>query len=279
MKKIAIITDSACDLPDNIIEKFNISILPLRIIYKDREYRDRLEIKPKEVYDLIEQEVPTTSLPTAGDILAVFDNLVEQGYEEALIVTLSSNLSGTFKMVKMVANDYNKLNIKLYDSKTLGMFLGFVVMKVAELAETHTIDQLMKHAANIRSKLKGGYILRTLSYLRKGGRIGKVEGTVGELLSIKPIIGINDDGVYHTIGKTRGWARAKRKLEKMIKDEFHDKKYNIAIIHGGALKEAEELYNNIKNVGTMVEGYISQISPALGVHTGPGLIGFAAYEV
>ncbi|QOR34902.1 DegV family protein [Clostridium sp. 'deep sea'] len=279
MRKIAIVTDSASDLPDNIIDQYNISILPLRIIYKDREYRDRLEIKPQEVYEVIEKEVPTTSLPTAGDILAVFDNLAEQGYQEALVITLSSNLSGTYKMVNMLAKDYDKLTIKVLDSKTLGMFLGFLVIKAAELAETHSIDEIIKQATALRAKLKGGYIVRTLSYLRKGGRIGKVEGTVGELLSIKPIIGINDDGVYHTIGKTRGWARAKKKLTKMIKDEFYNKNYIIAIIHGGALEEAQEMHSKLKDIGNVVESYISQISPALGVHTGPGLIGFAAYEV
>ena len=279
MRKIAIVTDSASDLPDNIIDKYNISILPLRIIYKDREYRDRLEIKPEEVYEVIEKEVPTTSLPTAGDILAVFDNLAEQGYQEALVITLSSNLSGTYKMVNMLAKDYDKLTIKVLDSKTLGMFLGFLVIKAAELAKTHSLAEIIKQATALRAKLKGGYIVRTLSYLRKGGRIGKVEGTVGELLSIKPIIGINDEGVYHTIGKTRGWARAKKKLNKMIRDEFHNKNYTIAIIHGGALEEAQEMYSKLKGIGNVVESYISQISPALGVHTGPGLIGFAAYEV
>lgn len=279
MKKIAIITDTACDLPEHIIQKYHIHLLPLRIIYKDGEYRDRIEIEPQEVYDRIEREVPTTSLPTADDIIGTFDQLVEEGYTEAIVLTLSSNLSGTWNMVKMLADEYDKMPIRVYDTKTLGMFLGFIVKEAAILAGTHSVEEILEKAREVRKRLKGGYVLKTLTYLRKGGRIGKVEGTVGELLHIKPIIGVNDDGAYHTIAKTRGWKKAKKKLQKMITDEFQGKKYNIAIFHGGAEEDAKALYESIRHIGQIVEGHITQISPALGVHTGPGLIGYAAYEI
>ncbi|WP_304943524.1 DegV family protein [Vallitalea guaymasensis] len=280
MKKIAILTDSACDLPDSIIEKYNIKLLPLRIIYHDREYRDRIEIKPQEVYDNIEKEVPKTSLPVPEDILSAFDSLADEGYTDAVVITISSNLSGTFNLIKMLAKDYERLNIKVYDSKTLGIFLGFIVKEAAAIANTQkSIEDVIDRAKEIRDKLKGCYVLKTLTYLRKGGRIGKVEGTVGELFNIKPIIGINDEGVYFTIAKVRGRRKSISKIKSMIMEEFKDKKYNIAIIHGGAEEEAKQLYNSIKNIGNIIEGHISQISPALGVHTGPGLIGYAAYEV
>ncbi|QUH30521.1 DegV family protein [Vallitalea guaymasensis] len=280
MKKIAILTDSACDLPDSIIEKYNIKLLPLRIIYHDREYRDRIEIKPQEVYDNIEKEVPKTSLPVPEDILSAFDSLADEGYTDAVVITISSNLSGTFNLIKMLAKDYERLNIKVYDSKTLGIFLGFIVKEAAAIANTQkSMEDVIDRAKEIRDKLKGCYVLKTLTYLRKGGRIGKVEGTVGELFNIKPIIGINDEGVYFTIAKVRGRRKSISKIKSMIMEEFKDKKYNIAIIHGGAEEEAKQLYNSIKNIGNIIEGHISQISPALGVHTGPGLIGYAAYEV
>ncbi|GKX32015.1 hypothetical protein SH1V18_44950 [Vallitalea longa] len=279
MKKIAILSDSACDLPDSVIEKYNIKLLPLRIIYHDREYRDRIEIKPQEVYDNIEKEVPKTSLPVPEDIIDAFDSLVDEGYTDAIVITISSNLSGTFNLIKLLARDYERLNVKVYDSKTLGIFLGFIVKEVAAIAYNQNMEDIMNKAKEIRSKLKGCYVLKTLTYLRKGGRIGKVEGTVGELFNIKPIIGINDEGVYFTIAKIRGRKRSISKIKSMILEEFKDKKYNIAIIHGGAEEEALELYESIKNIGHIIDGHISQISPALGVHTGPGLIGYAAYEV
>ncbi|MCT4687793.1 DegV family protein [Vallitalea sp.] len=280
MKKIAILTDSACDLPDSIIEKYNIKLLPLRIIYHDREYRDRVEIKPKEVYDNIEKEVPKTSLPVPEDILSAFDSLADEGYTDAVVITISSNLSGTFNLIKLLAKDYERLNIKVYDSKTLGIFLGFIVKEAAVIAHTQkNMEDVIDRAKEIRDKLKGCYVLKTLTYLRKGGRIGKVEGTVGEFFNIKPIIGINDEGVYFTIAKVRGRRKSISKIKSMIMEEFKDKKYNIAIIHGGAEEEAKQLYNSIKNIGNIIEGHISQISPALGVHTGPGLIGYVAYEV
>lgn len=279
MKKIAILSDSACDLPDHIIEKHNIKLLPLRIIYKDSEYRDRLEIQPQEVYDNIEKEIPKTSLPTPDDIISTFDKLADAGYTDAIVITLSSNLSGTFNLVKLLSQDYDRLNIKVYDSKTLGMFLGFIVKEAATMARDQSIETIFSKMQEVRSKLKGCYVVKTLTYLRKGGRIGKVEGTVGELFNIKPIIGINEEGVYYTMAKIRGRKKSLSKLKDMIAEEFKDKTYNIAIIHGGAEKEAKELFESIKKIGRINEGYISQISPALGVHTGPGLIGYAAYEI
>ncbi|GMQ60613.1 DegV family protein [Vallitalea sediminicola] len=279
MKKIAILSDSACDLPDSIIKKYNIKLLPLRIIYHDREYRDRIEIQPEEVYDNIEKEVPKTSLPVPEDILSAFDSLADDGYTDAVVITISSNLSGTFNLIKLLAKDYERLNIRVYDSKTLGIFLGFIVKEAASLAYTQNMDDVINKAKEIRDKLKGCYVLKTLTYLRKGGRIGKVEGTVGEFFNIKPIIGINDEGVYFTIAKIRGRKKSISRLKSMILEEFGDKQYNIAIIHGGAEEEAKQLYDSIKNIGNIIEGHISQISPALGVHTGPGLIGYAAYEV
>lgn len=279
MKKIAILSDSACDLPDSIIEKYNIRILPLRIIYQHGEYRDRLEIKPEEVYGNIEKEVPKTSLPTPEDIIGTFDKLVEEGYTDAIVVTLSSGLSGTYNLVKLLSDDYDKLNIKVYDSKTLGMFLGFIVKEAATIASTQSMNVIFNKMQEVRDKLKGCYVLKTLTYLKQGGRIGKVEGTVGELFNIKPMIGISEEGVYYTLAKIRGRKKSLKKIKEMIATEFKDKTYNIAIIHGGAAEEARELFESIKNIGNINESYISQISPALGVHTGPGLIGYAAYEV
>lgn len=279
MKKIAILSDSACDLPDQIIEKYNIKILPLRIIYSDAEYRDRVDIQPQQVYDNIENEVPKTSLPTPDDIIRTFDTLAEDGYTDAIFVTISSNLSGTHNLVKLLSEDYDKLNIKVYDSKTLSMFLGFIVKEAASIAGAQSMEAIFSKMQEVRDKLKGCYVLKTLTYLKKGGRIGKVEGTVGELFKIKPIIGISDEGVYYTMDKIRGRKKSIKRIKEMIAEEFKDKTYNIAIIHGGAEKEAKELFEYIKKIGKINESYISQISPALGVHTGPGLIGFAGYEI
>lgn len=282
MSKIAIVSDSGCDLPEHIIKKYDIKILPLRVIYKDAQYKDRVDIWPQEVYDRLEEEIPKTSLPEPTEIIELFDNLANEGYTDVICISLSSKLSGTYNLIQLIANEYDKekLNIKVVDSKTLSMILGFIVLEAAIRAKSmESVDTILNMITNLRGKIQGCYVLKTLKYLRKGGRIGKVEGTVGELLDIKPIIGVNDDGVYYTIQKVRGRKKSINKIKEIIETNFKGKTINIAIIHGGAEEEAKSLMDSIKKLYNIKESFIAQISPALGVHTGAGLIGYTAYEV
>ncbi|PKM95657.1 MAG: fatty acid-binding protein DegV [Firmicutes bacterium HGW-Firmicutes-1] len=282
MSKIAIVSDSACDLPSYIVEKYDIKILPLRVIYENAEYRDGIDIQPQEVYDRLEEEIPKTSLPEPVEVIELFDKLVGEGYTDVVCIALSAKLSGTYNLMQLIANDYDqqKLNIKVVDSKTLSMILGFIVLEAAmKVKDSGTIDEVLSTISIIRNKIQGCYVLKTLKFLKKGGRIGKVEGTVGELLDIKPIIGIDDEGAYYTIHKARGRKKSIQKIKDLIEDHFKGKLINISIIHGGAEEEATSLLEYVKKLYNINQCFITQISPALGVHTGPGLIGYTAYEV
>lgn len=282
MSKIAIVTDSACDLPAYVVDQYNIRVLPLRVIYEKQEYKDGVDIQPQEVYDRMEVEIPKTSLPPAGEVVELFNQLVDEGYTDVICILLSSKLSGTFNLIQMVASQFegNKLNIKVVDSKCLSMFLGFIVLETAiKVKANESVEAALNTITNMRSKIYCCFVLKTLKYLRKGGRIGKVEGTVGELLDIKPIIGIDTEGAYYTVTKSRGRKKSILKIKELIETNFKGKTINLAIIHGGAEEEAKSLMDTVKKLMNVKEAFISQISPALGVHTGPGLIGFAAYEV
>ncbi len=282
MSKIAIVTDSACDLPGYIIEQYDIRVLPLRVIYENEEFKDGVDIKPQEVYDRMEIEVPKTSLPPIEEVENLFNQLVLEGFTDVICISLSSKLSGTYNMIQAVANDFDadKLAIKVIDSKCLSMFLGFIVLETAMRVKAQaSLEVALNTIADMRSKISCNFVLKTLKYLRKGGRIGKVEGTVGELLDIKPIIGIDHEGAYFTVVKVRGRNKSIQKIKELIETKFKDKTINIAIIHGGAEEEAKLLMESVKKLLNVKESFISQISPALGVHTGPGLIGYAAYEI
>jgi DegV family protein with EDD domain len=130
----------------------------------------------------------------------------------------------------------------------------------------------------IRSTMETVFVIRTLEYLKKGGRIGKVEAAMGGIMDIKPIIGVGLDGVYHTLAKVRGFRKSVEKMLSLIVEEYRGKKINIAVMHGASLPEANELLEEIKKVATVCESYMSQVGPALGIHTGPGVLGIIAYE-
>lgn len=279
-EKIAIVTDSACDLDSDLIQQYGIHVLPLHIIYNDREYRDRVDITPQEVYDHLEQEVPKTSLPSPAEIYELFNRLREQKFTHVLAIHLSSGLSGTYQTVSQIAEEYRDMVIEVIDSKTLSMGLGCSVLEAAkEIQHSFNFDNVKNRAKEVIEHMKAFYVVSTLEYLKKGGRIGYVAGTLGEMLHIKPIISINQEGKYFTVAKVRGREQSLRKLASILKDHVHDTLSNVAVVHGGSEKEARDLEKLALNHPNIKDVFFGQISPALGVHTGPGLVGLLVYPV
>lgn len=280
MKKIAIVTDSTCDLSMEQLEAYDIEMIPLRVVYRDREYRDRVDISPQEVYESMEREVPKSSLPLPGDVLGLLDRLKKDGYTDVVIALISSGLSGTYNMVRQVTQDYEGLNIEVIDSRSLSFGLGFPVIEGAkERLRSNDFEKVVARMQEIKDAIYEMYVIKTLEYLRKGGRIGLVEGTVGELLGIKPIIGINENGIYYTMAKVRGRKKSINKMFDLVREKYAGKTFNLAVVHGDAEEEARRLMDKLCAIGKVEERFFAQIGPVLGVHTGPGLIGVVAYEV
>ncbi len=279
-EKIALLADSACDLPRELIEKLAIHILPLKIIYPDKEYSDRVDIEPKDVYDRMPEEIPTTSMPCLQEISALIEDIKSQGFTHVLAVALSSGLSGTYGAMKLVAQDINDLVVKTFDSRTLSMGTGWMVLDAARnIANGLSFDKVMENIIHLQPKVKVYYVVETLEYLRKGGRIGQVAGMLGEFLHFKPIISVNPEGKYFTFCKVRGRRKSIDRLMEIVENTVPDKPINLAVMHGGAKKEAEKMMERLSKLPNVREIIFSDISPALGVHTGPGLLGVSFYEV
>lgn len=280
MGKVAIVSDSTSDLEVEIIEKHNIKILPLRVIYTDGEYKDRVDITPEEIYSRFNEEIPTTSLPSPQDTVDLFNQLKQEGYTHVIIVTISSGISGTMNMLRNMADSFEGLVFEIIDSKLLSMGAGFAIIEGAkELEKTNDFEKTVNRIKAVLKKTKIYYVVKTLEYLKKGGRIGKVEGTIGELLNIKPIISVNEDGVYYSYKKVRGRSRSIGELLDIIKESARDRLVNIAVAHGDAFEEAQNLLKKVKALNNIKETVFTQISPVLVVHTGPGLIGIVISEV
>lgn len=279
MEKIAVITDSTCDLDQEILDQYHIKSIPLRIVYKDREYRDQIEISPEEIYALMPGEVPKTSLPTPEDALKVLNQLVSEGYTHILGVFISSGLSGTFNMMRGLAEDFTGAVIEFVDSKSLSLGLGFPVLGAAKDVEAAlTFEQVVANVKETCTKVKTFYVIKTLDYLKAGGRIGKVEGTIGELLDIKPIISINEEGVYYTIKKVRGRKKSIAQLLELVQEKSGTP-IRVGVLHGMAEEEGLEMKALIEKMDHVKEVLFTQISPVLTVHTGPGLLGLVVQEL
>jgi DegV family protein with EDD domain len=280
--KIAIMTDSCSDVPRNLLERFHIYEMALSINYKDRTYRDRIDITPEEVYENLQNEIPHTSLPTIGEMHETIEKIIADGYDQIIIPVISSGLSGTYKAIEMVCEDFKNIKTKVIDTKNIALGSGFLSIYAAQLVEKNlNFEEIVK---KVESKIEDSniyYSLQTLHYLIKGGRIGRVEGMLGSVLQIKPIISCDKDGIYYTVEKVRGRKQSINKLIEIVQDKIKDKKnYYLAICHGYAQEEADKIRERmqpyIDNATIYMEG---QISPALGVHTGPGLVGIGCFNL
>lgn len=279
--KTAIITDSGCNLTQEYIKsKENLFVIPLGITIDDKHYRDQVDISSSEVYAQIDQHHIKSSLPSIGDITKQVEEVVKMGYDTIFILTISSGLSGTYNAVRLSVEDM-EYNVYTYDTKTLSMAQGYVVKEALKLIEEgKTPEEAIEVLNDFRyNKLLAIYTIDTLKYLRAGGRIGKVEGTIGDILKIKPIITVNDDGVYETIEKARGNRRALSKSIDVVQKRFEDKLINITLHYGNDLDKAEMLLERLKERLNVNEAELVELTPVLGIHTGPGMIAVIAHEV
>ncbi len=280
MQKIALIVDSACDLSLETIKEKNIKLLPLRVSYSHGEYKDKIEISADEIYKNLEKEIPKTSLPSAEDLEEILVSLENDGYTHVIAVTISSGLSGTFNSIRLALEDHPKLTSYIFDTKILAMPEGIVAMEVADLINSgKTFEEIVAAIPTIRKNITGYFTVNTLEYLKKGGRIGRVAGTIGDMLNLKPIVTVDENGVYYTVCKARGRKQSMTKLTGILKDTLAQGPCKVWVLHAGVLEEAKMYLDTLKDLANVVSIDISQISPALGVHGGPGLLGLAIQRV
>lgn len=280
MQKIAILTDSGSDVPAEVAKQLNITVLPLQVNFKGESFRDGVEISAQEVYDRLPVEIPTTSLPKGEDLQAIFDQFKQEGVTHILAVTLSSGLSGTNNMIRL-ASEEAYCPMVVLDTKNIGIGSGMSVIAAARwVAEGKSFDEVIDLTNKAIENTKIYFVLSTLEYLQKGGRIGKVTALLGSTFDLKPIITCNEEGIYTTVTKARGRKQSLRKTVDLAKAWGNQSKIHVAIAHGSALEEANEIIEGFKSSDLDVqEVYLGPVSPALGVHTGPGLIGVCVQRI
>lgn len=281
-QKIAILADSGTDVPPNYRKKYNIYWLPLLINYSDGQYLDGVDIQPHEMYDRLPTEIPKTSLPDRGMVTDLLDRIKADGYEKVLAVTISSGLSGTYNMVRLTAEEYEGLEISVLDTRNISIGSGLIAIRAAQMVNDEGMEwnELLVRIKHEVPKAKVFFCLDTLKYLQKGGRIGLVSAMLGMSLSLKPIISCNPDGVYYTAAKAIGRARSIQKVLDLAKDfALQSAHSELAVMNGYA--EEEGIVTRKRAEAFIVNGTVTvtgQIGAALGVHTGPGLIGIGVLQ-
>ena len=279
MQKIALVTDSSCDLGEKTRRDNNIEMLPFRIIYKDKEFLDQVNITHDELYKSLSEEIPTTSLPDLEYTENLVCRLKEEGYTDVIVITVSSRLSGTLNSIKLLVEDHKELNFHFYDSKTLGFPVGALVLEASLMIRAGlTPEEIIDKLHEVKTKLHAYVTLNTLEFLRKGGRIGRVAGAVGEILHLKPIISANEEGELYPWGKCRGRKQAISKLRSIIHERLENSRCKVWILSGASHDEAVALYESVKSHTNISHISLEMIGATMGVHTGLGALGVCILE-
>ncbi len=281
-QKIAVITDSCADVPAQVALEYGIRVVPLHINYQNASYRDRVDIQPDEVYARFSEEIPKTSLPSPVEVVQEFDRLVAEGYTHVATISISSGLSGTFDMMRSVAAGYASMQIEVIDTRSIALGAGFSAIAAAQAArDGASFDEVLRAARRAASKTDVFFCVNTLDYLYAGGRIGKVTHSVATAFDIRPIITCDAEGTYVTCAKAHGRKASLKKTVAVARKALSGSQaYRVAIVHGDAEEEARAIYNRADELFPHAkELYFEQISPALVVHTGPGLLGIGVQRM
>jgi DegV family protein with EDD domain len=281
--RIALITDSTCDLPQEYLDRYHIQVVPLTIIWDGQEYLDGVDLKAEDFYRRLDGSptIPTTSQPTPESFYQAYKQAREQGAESALVITISSAMSGTYASAQNAAGMID-IPVEVLDSKSNSMSLGWQVLAAARAREGGGgLQEMIQAADQARQSMVYLVTLDTLEYLYKGGRIGGASHFIGNLLDLKPQIYVN-----HQTGEVEGGRRS-RTRRKALQDLFTDffsridpeKELRVAVLHNAAIEEAQALASRIEDELHPAELIISIVSPVLGVHTGPRAVAICGYTI
>ncbi|MEN8098068.1 MAG: DegV family protein, partial [Chloroflexota bacterium] len=286
MSKIEIVTDSVASIPETLAESLDIHSVPYYIHRGNKVLRDLVTVKHEAFYKWLplEKELPKTACPGPGDYSALYEELAEQGASDILSIHISSKTSGAYQAAtaakEVIASRIPNLRIEVIDTMNASMCQGWVAIEAARASLSGmSMDNILEQVKSMIPRTHLIHTADTLRYLHLGGRIGQAKRLLGSVLNIKPLIGL-ENGVIVPLGQARSRKKAYAKMVDMIVDKIGPNgKIKIAYAHAAAQQEAEKLKAMVEERIEVVESFIFELSPALGVHTGPGTAGFSFYQV
>lgn len=281
MAKVGVVTDSCASIPEDLIAAYNIQVVPYNVHIEGRTHKDLVDLHRQEFYEYLAsaQEFPKTANPSPGDFLEVYKRLAETT-KEIISIHMTSIGSGAYQAAQVATEMLQEIipeaRVEVIDSRQTAMCYGWMAIEAAQAAQAG--QALNGIAALVKGMIPRATMIMTadtLKYLYMGGRIGRAKHLVGSLLRIKPLISMND-GVVVALGQARSRCKAYERMVEIM-EEMSDRftEFKVAITHAAASDEAEKLRAMVVERERVhcQELLIAELSPALGVHTGPGTVG------
>ncbi len=279
MKRVVVVTDSSATVPADLARELDIRIVPIVLAFNGFIFQDGIDISPTEVYRLLRdgKHAPTTSAPSVGDFLRVYAAAAQEA-SGIVSIHLSPKLSATYNAATAASQLVEEVPIRVVNCHTAAMGQGFVVLAAArKAAEGASMEAVAARARDVAAKMNLLATIGTLEYLHRGGRIGSAATLLGTALQIKPVLCVAD-GHVDVFARPRTKSKAVRVMLDHIAEQVNGHPLHVAVLHADVPQEAEELKQEIARRFHCDEIFVTELTPVMGAHTGPGVLGVAFYE-
>ncbi len=279
MTKITVITDSTAYLTKEFAEKHGIKVVPLKLNWDNDTFRDNVDITAQAFYERLEKSnsIPTTSQPSGGDFLTTFNDAAKDS--AALVaVLISSGISGTTGSALMAKKEFSKVPLEIFDSKVTAAGLALLLKAiVAEAEKSGSVEEVLKMGRRVLDTMGVYFVVDTLKYLHKGGRIGGASAILGSALDLKPILYLSQEGKIEALEKVRTKKKAVNRLVDLAVEKANGKKAYVGIMQANAMEGAQAIRSELEKRMNLAEIEIFELSPVIGTHAGPGTLGIAVH--
>ncbi len=277
--KVAIVTDSTANLPVDIIKEHNIYVIPQILNWEGKSLLDQIDISTEAFYERLPQskDLPKTSQPAPGQFTEHFQKVAE-GAESIVAIFVSEYLSGTLQSAHLGAQAMGDYPIEIVDSRSVSLGLGLLAVAAARHAAAgHDYKEVAAHVRDLAPRLRVMFVVDTLEYLHKGGRIGGAKRLVGSVLSIKPVLHL-EDGKIEPLASIRTKNKAIEHMLDLVLDEMRGKKHvHAGVIHARAADDALYIAGRVRSEAAPEELIVNELTPVIGANVGPGVVGMGYY--
>lgn len=272
--KIAVVTDSTSYLPEELIQKYDIRVVPIPFILNEKTYEEGVDITTEEFYSLLAQspELPSTSQPPLGEMISLYEDLRDEGYEAVISIHLAATISGLVGNLQNIASQIEGIKVIPYDSGITVRLMGELAVAAAQdAAKGMDIDSIIAHLDELRSTVDEYFLVDDLQNLVKGGRLSNASAFIGTMLKIKPILTFDDDtNKIVAFDKVRSMKRAKKRVESLFIEQLEKTDYpvHLFVIHANNEKAANEWRDSLQEQFPNLRISVTYFGPVIGCHLG-----------
>ncbi len=278
-KKVAIVIDSTANLPNELVQQYGIHVVPQIVNWEGQSLLDGIDLHAKDFYQKLPttKVSPTTSQPSAGEFLEHFQKVAETA-DSIVGIFISEFLSGTLSSARTAKEMMGDYPLEIVDSRSASMGLGLIGLAAARAAaEGKDYQEIAAMARGLVPKVRVLFVVDTLEYLHRGGRIGGAKRLIGSMLSVKPLLHL-EDGKIEPLASVRTKKKALQHMLDVVAQDLTGKSgVHTAVLHAVALPEAQQIAAELNQKFQPVENILGELSPVIGTHVGPGTLGIAYY--